>query len=118
MENNYQEFVNNDKPKPQLKNGMEKTFKLLLEHISPRETRELVATHIKKIGLNETEKTVILFIDKRYAFNLISSHDQIPKIIKGVKRTFGEDYRTTLKLDVKPEGSDREKALPHTIHYA
>lgn len=97
---------------------MEKEFKLLLEHISPRETRELVAMHIKKIETNETEKTVTLFVDKRYAFNLISSHNQIPKIIKGVKKTFGEDYKTTLKLDVKSEGSDREKALPHTIHYA
>ncbi len=97
---------------------MEKAFKLLLENISPRETRELAASHIKKIETNETEKTVTLFVDKRYAFNLVSSHDQIPKIIKGVKKTFGEDYRTTLKLDVKPEGSDREKALPHTIHYA
>jgi hypothetical protein len=59
-----------------------------------------------------------LFVDKRYAFNLVSSHDQIPKIIKGVKKHLARTIETTLKLDVKPEGSDREKALPHTIHYA
>ncbi|MGB9601475.1 MAG: hypothetical protein ACP5MG_09740 [Verrucomicrobiia bacterium] len=96
---------------------MEKIFKKLVEKISPRETRELVETHIKKIQLDENTKTVTLFVDKRYAFNLISSHDQIPKITNGVKKAFGEDYKTTLKLDSKPEGSEREKALPHTIHY-
>ncbi|MGC8743114.1 MAG: hypothetical protein ACP5T0_04460 [Verrucomicrobiia bacterium] len=96
---------------------MEKIFKKLLENLSPRETREMVETHIRKIQLNEITKTVTLFVDKRYAFNLLSSHDQVPKIIHSVKKAFGEDYKTTLKLDAKPEGSDREKALPHTIHY-
>lgn len=96
---------------------MEKIFKKLVENISPRNTRELVQTHIKKIDLNETTKTIILYVDKRYAFNQISAHDQIPNIIRGVKKTFGEDYKTTLKLNSQESGSEREKALPHTIHY-
>ncbi|MCX7872426.1 MAG: hypothetical protein N2487_03995 [Verrucomicrobiae bacterium] len=97
---------------------MEKTFKLLLENLSPRETRELIEAHVRKIELDEATKKIIIHVDKRYAFNLISSHDQIQKVIKGVKKAFGGDFGLTLKLSAPVPGSEREKALPHTIHYA
>jgi hypothetical protein len=97
---------------------MEKTFKKLLENLSPRETRELIEAHVKKIELDETAKKVTLFVDRRYAFNLISEHDQLPKVAKGVKKAFGEDFSLTLKLSAPAPGSERDKSLPHTIHYA
>lgn len=96
---------------------MEKIFKNLLAHISPRDTRELVQTHVKRVEVDTSANHVTLFVDKRYAFNLITSHDQIPKITAGVKKAFGENYTTTIKLESANAVSEREKALPHSIHY-
>lgn len=96
---------------------MEKIIKNLLAHVSPRETRELVQTHVKRVEVDTSTNNVKLYVDKRYAFNLLTSHDHVQKITAGVKKAFGENYTTTIKLESANAVSEREKALPHSIHY-
>jgi len=96
---------------------MEQKFKRLLAHLRPRETRELVADHVKKVEITPGPKIVTLHVDRRYAFNAIISHDHINHLIEGVKRAFGNDYGATIKLNSTRPFAEREKALPHSIHY-
>ena len=96
---------------------MERKFKTLLAHLRPRETRELIADHVKKVEVTPAAKVVTLQVDKRYAFNAIISHDHIDRVIQGVKKAFGSEYGATIKVNSSRPFAEREKALPHSIHY-
>lgn len=96
---------------------MEHNLKALLANLRPRETEELVADHVRKLERNDAAKVVTLHVDKRYAFNVVISRDHIENIVRGVKKAFGEDYGTTIQLLANHVASEREKALPHSIHY-
>ena len=50
---------------------MEHNFKKLLANLRPRETRELIADHVKKVLIDEGQKTATLQVDRRYAFHAI-----------------------------------------------
>ncbi|PYI80504.1 MAG: hypothetical protein DME26_21510 [Verrucomicrobia bacterium] len=96
---------------------MEQNFKKLLAHLRPRETRELIADHVKKVAIAPGPKIVTLHVDRRYAFNAIISHDHVANVLHGVKKAFGSDYGATIKLNSTRPFAEREKALPHSIHY-
>jgi hypothetical protein len=96
---------------------MEKTLKTFLAGLRPRDTRELAHDHITRLELDPDRKRVTLHVDKRYAFNAIVSQDHIKQIVAGIKRTFGADCSTTVKLDSARSLPEREKAVPHAIHY-
>ena len=96
---------------------MEPNFKKLLANLRPRETRELVADHVRKVELAPAGKVVTLHVDKRYAFNAIISHDHIDRVVQGVKKAFGSEYGATIKVNSSRPFAEREKALPHSIHY-
>jgi len=96
---------------------MEHHFKELLANLHPRETRELIEDHVRKIEINAPGKTVTLLVDKRYAFNAIISHEHIDQVLAGVKKTFGAEFETAVQLAAPHFPSEREKALPHTISY-
>ena len=96
---------------------MEHSLKLLLAKLRPRETKELVADHVKELGVDQDARIVTLLVNKRYAFNAITCHDHIEQVIRGVKKAFGENYKTVIQLEIAQYPGEREKALPHAIHY-
>ena len=96
---------------------MEHNLKTLLANLRPRETEELVADHVRKLELNPAAKAAVLYVDKRYAFNVVNGRDHIDSIVRAVKKAFGDDYGTTIQLMANHVPSEREKALPHSIHY-
>ena len=96
---------------------MEHNFKKLQANLRPRETRELIADHVKKVQIDPGPKLITLLVDRRYAFNAIISHDHINNVIQGVKRAFGSEYGATIKVNSTRPFAEREKALPHSIHY-
>lgn len=96
---------------------MEKTLKTFLANLRPRDTRELARDHITRLELDAARNLVTLHVDKRYAFNAIVSQEHIEQIVAAVKRTFGTDCSTTVKLDSARSLPEREKAVPHAIHY-
>src|SRR5688572_6845109 len=96
---------------------MEQNFKKLLASLRPRDTRELVADHVRRVVLNPVDRTATLHVDKRYAFNTIVAHGHIEQVIRAVKKAFGEGFGTVVSLESLNAHSDREKAVPHAIHY-
>jgi hypothetical protein len=96
---------------------MEHNLKLFLAKVKPRETGELVADHVRRLALDRQAKTVTLLVDKRYALNLVISHGHIERVIQAVKKTFGDEFATIVKLENANAAHEREKALPHTIHF-
>lgn len=96
---------------------MEKTLKTFLANLRPKDTRELAHDHITRLELDPARKLATLHVDKRYAFNAIVSQEHIQHVVAGVKRAFGPDCSTTVKLDSARSLPEREKAVPHAIHY-
>ena len=102
---------------------MEHSKKVLLKNISPKAVRELLKEHLSKISRDKKSKEVTLTIDKKYSFNSLNSSDSIKRIIIWIKNTFGEDYKTVLKLSshlMKGENTehhDREMNTPYKVHY-
>ncbi|MBI2929622.1 MAG: hypothetical protein HYY24_28500 [Verrucomicrobia bacterium] len=96
---------------------MEKNLKIFLANLRPRDTRELVQDHLTRLDLAAAEKRVTLHVDKRYAFNAIVGQDHIQQVVASVKRAFGAECSTTVKLDSARSLPEREKAVPHAIHY-
>ena len=102
---------------------METKLKKLIENIHPKVTRKIFETHVTEIELNEEEKEAVILVDKKYAFNDLNSRDHIWNVIKWVKKTFTNDYKTVLKLRAhllkgeKTEHHDREMNTPYIIHY-
>jgi acetylornithine deacetylase/succinyl-diaminopimelate desuccinylase-like protein len=96
---------------------MEAILKRFLTQVSPRDTRELVQDHVKKLELSPAKDTLTLHVDKRYAFHAIISHDHIERIIRCVKKSFGKSVTTVVQLDKNSGNRLREKAVPHAVHY-
>lgn len=96
---------------------MEHLLKKFLSKVRPRETRELVQGHVKRLELAGPAETVVLHVDKRYAFHEINSRGHIERVIECVKRTFGTKVATVIQLDKNSSNREREKAVPHAIHY-
>jgi len=95
---------------------MEKGLRKFIEAVRPRNTRELVQDHVRRVEVTRGE--VLLHVDKRYAFNLINSSGHVENVIASVKRAFGKEARTVIQLDKNAAGREREKAVPHAIHYS
>lgn len=96
---------------------MEQNLKKLLASVRPRETRDLMADHVQAVLLNTARHTATVQVDKRYAFNAIIGHEHIGNVLRAVKKGFGENYQTVIQLGRNNFTREREKALPHTIHY-
>jgi len=60
---------------------------------------------------------VTLHVDKRYAFHEINSPEHIVRVIECVKKSFGKQVATIIQLDKSASNREREKAVPHAIHY-
>jgi len=102
---------------------MEKELKILIKNISSKLTREIIEDHVKELILNSDKKEVTIIIDRKYALNYLHSSKNIWDVLKWIKKTFGDDYKTILKLNAhlmkseKIEHHDREMNLPYKIHY-
>jgi len=96
---------------------MEKLLKKFITRVTPRETRELVQDHVKKLEWAEDLEQATLLVDKRYAFHVINSHGHIERVIAGVKKTFGRQAGTVVQFDKRAANRDREKAVPHAVRY-
>jgi len=97
---------------------MEPLLKKFLAKVSPRETRELVQDHVKRVEVSPGGREITLHVDKRYAFRAINSHDHVESVIRSVKKAFGTSVSTVIELDlVARKNHEREKAVPHAIHY-
>lgn len=97
---------------------MEHNLKAFLGHVSPKPTRELAEAHVKRVNLFKETEEVVLFVDKKYAFNELTSHEHIDQVKRAVQKAFGEHYRSTIQLEAQNHQSEREKTVPHEIHYA
>ena len=97
---------------------MEHHMKTLLENLRPRKTRETAQSHLTRLDIDDDRNEVTLYVDKRYAFNQLIGQEHIQALITGVKKTFGDDAETVVKLEDPHSQHEREKALPHTIHYS
>lgn len=89
----------------------------LLINIPEKGVRKFVEDHVQDIPLDEKNHIVTLLIDKRYAINILQGHRYIEPLIVGVKKTFGSDITTTIRLTHPHHGHDREMLIPHAIHY-
>ena len=89
----------------------------ILPKVRPRDTRELVQDHVRRLELSKTKDEVTLHVDKRYAFHAINSSEHIKKVVESVKRVFGKQVSTVVQLDKTYVNREREKAVPHAIHY-
>jgi hypothetical protein len=96
---------------------MEKNLKSFLSRLRPKDTKELARDHVTKVEVDHAAKQVTLHVDRRYAFNAMVSQEHVQQIIDGVKRSFGPEFSTTIKLDSTRTLPEREKAVPHAIHY-
>lgn len=96
---------------------MEKNLKSFLSSLRPKDTKELARDHVTKVEVEPSTKQVTLHVDRRYAFNAIVSQEHVQQIIAGVKKAFGTEYSTTIKLDPTRALPQRERAVPHAIHY-
>ena len=96
---------------------MEQNFKKFLANLRPRDTRELVADHVRRVELNPTTRTATLYVDKRYAFNTIVTREHIEQVIRAVRKAFGEGFGIVITLGPLDGRAEREKAVPHAIHY-
>lgn len=96
---------------------MEKNLKSFLSRLRPKDTKELARDHVTRVEVDPTAKQVTLHVDRRYAFNTIVSQEHVQQIIAGVKKAFGSEFSTTIKLDPTRTLPEREKAVPHAIHY-
>lgn len=96
---------------------MEKMLKLFMAKMRPRETRELLQDHVRRLELSPGGSAVTLYVDKRYAFNAINSFEHIEEVVKHVKDVFGKQVTTIVQLDKSDTQREREKAVPHAIHY-
>ena len=98
---------------------MERQLKLLLKTLRPRETRELVGDHVRLVEVGTKPLTATLHVDKRYAFNVLIARDHIGPVIRGVKKAFGEQCGTIVKLDASgfPPESERILLHPHAVHF-
>lgn len=96
---------------------MEHQLKHFLSQVRPRETRELVQEHVKRLEFSEAQPAVTLHVDKRYAFHEINSPDHIGQVVECVKKSFGKHVATIVQLDKNASNREREKAVPHAIHY-
>lgn len=67
---------------------MQKNIKSLLGEIHEKDTRELVADHVRMIELNEAKKEITVLIDKRYAINTLRTTQYIHHFIGGLKKCF------------------------------
>ncbi|MDD3646066.1 MAG: hypothetical protein PHH06_01505 [Candidatus Gracilibacteria bacterium] len=101
---------------------MEKNLKEFISNVSPKNTREIVEDHVCRVELTESDE-VTINIDRGYAFNSLNSHEHIGNIIKGVKKTFGDEKKVIMKLEAhlkrgeRFEHHDREENVPYIIHY-
>lgn len=89
----------------------------LLANIHKKDVRELIEDHTEDISLDETNHTITLMIDKRYVINILQEHRYIEPLITGVKKTFGENIETVLRLAHPHHAHDREMLVPHAVHY-
>lgn len=96
---------------------MSKNIESLLREIHEKDVRELVEDHIRDITFDEVKKEVTVFVDKRYAMNILQSAHYIPHFIGGLRKCFGEKSHIILHLDHPHHGHDREMLIPHTVHY-
>ena len=96
---------------------MEHHLKTFLPKVRPRDTRELVQDHVRRLELSKKKDEVTLHVDKRYAFHAINSSEHVKKVIDSVKRVFGKHVSTVIQLDKTYINREREKAVPHAIHY-
>jgi len=87
----------------------------LLENIKWKDVCELITDHVEDVSLNENVAT--LLIDKRYAINILQTSKYIQALINWVKKTFGENVSTTLRLAHPHHGHEREMLVPHAVHY-
>ncbi|MCK9272997.1 hypothetical protein M0P65_05615 [Candidatus Gracilibacteria bacterium] len=87
----------------------------LLANIKGKDVCELITDHVEDVSLNENVAT--LLIDKRYAINILQTSKYIESLINGVKKTFGENVSTTLRLAHSHHGHEREMLVPHAVHY-
>lgn len=96
---------------------MQKELKIYIDNLSPKETRQIVEKHAKRIDLNEEENQIIIIIDKKYAYNDLISSPHIENAQKAVKQSFGEKYEPVIKFEWGEEPHEgREKNVPHHIH--
>lgn len=101
---------------------METNLNKLIENISSKSTREILEDHVKSIELTDS-KEIILIIDRKYAFNILRSHEHIWNIISWVKKSFWDNKETILKIKShlmkweNIEHHDREMNIPYMIHY-
>jgi GGDEF domain-containing protein len=96
---------------------MQPNLKAFFAHLQPKETRTLAESHVTQVEKDESGRVVTLLVDKLYAFNDLISHQHIDAVIKAVKKSFGQECRTVIQFAGKPSPSEREKAIPHQIHY-
>lgn len=96
---------------------MEHNLKALLNNIS-KSSFDIVQNHVKELIVNENSRYVILYIDKLYVINEIYSDSHIKNIIKVIKKLFWNDYWTIIKFNQwNNKIHEREKLIPHTIHF-
>lgn len=102
---------------------MEHILKELLKNISPSSVKKLVEEHVDKIKVDNENKKITLKVNKKFVFNTLNSAEYIWDLIKWIKKTYGEDYKTVIKLSnhiMKGEDTehhDREMNTPYKVHY-
>ena len=96
---------------------MDQEMKSFLQHLKPRKTRALAQTHLTRLELDGDKQETTLFIDKRYAYHSLISQEHMAHVINGVRKSFGDEWEVVVKLEDKNSNHEREKNLPHTIHY-
>lgn len=101
---------------------MEKKLKKLLKNTHNKYTREIIEDHVNNIDLTNSDK-VILTIDRKYALNMLNSHEYIWSVISWVKNTFWKEKKVVLKSQAhllrneKFEHHDKEMNIPYMIHH-
>lgn len=102
---------------------MEANMKRLFEVVSPKPTKKVIEDHVKEVIVNDEDKSVTIILDRKYTLNILSSSAHIWNVIDWVKKAFWEEYETILKVTghimrgEDKEHHEREKNIPHTIHY-
>lgn len=96
---------------------MKKDIELFIEKVASKEIREVLEKHLSEILKDDTEKEVILMVDKKYALNELHTSSEVEKLAHAVHKVYGEEYSLTLKVDLLEAHNERTMFIPHTIRY-
>lgn len=89
----------------------------ILENISSRKFTKFLKNHVNSIKEIVTQNQIVLYIYKKYAYDVLKKKRNLKKIQEKITKIYGENF--SLKLKLKPNFilHDREMNIPKVIHY-